>query len=185
VRFLIPTATISLNRQTEKIMFRTIKDFEQTWAYESDATLKMFRALTNASLAQQVADKRRTLGNIAWHLVLTLGEMTHRAGLPVKAPDERDDAPEVVDELVAAYQKESQSVADVVCSTWTDASLEEQIPIYGETWTKGKVLSVLVSHQTHHRGQMTVLMRQAGLQVPGVYGPSHEEWASMGMTPQK
>jgi hypothetical protein len=28
---------------------------------------------------------------------------------------------------------------------------------------------------------MTVLMRQAGLKVPGVYGPAREEWAGMGM----
>jgi uncharacterized damage-inducible protein DinB len=28
---------------------------------------------------------------------------------------------------------------------------------------------------------MTVLMRQAGLAVPGVYGPAREEWAAYGM----
>ena len=30
---------------------------------------------------------------------------------------------------------------------------------------------------------MTVLMRQAGLKVPGVYGPAREEWAEFGMQP--
>ena len=40
---------------------------------------------------------------------------------------------------------------------------------------------VLVTHQTHHRGQMTVLMRQAGLKVPDVYGPAKEGWATYGM----
>jgi uncharacterized damage-inducible protein DinB len=30
---------------------------------------------------------------------------------------------------------------------------------------------------------MTVLMRQAGLVVPGVYGPAREEWAAMNMPP--
>jgi hypothetical protein len=30
---------------------------------------------------------------------------------------------------------------------------------------------------------MTVLMRQAGLKVPGVYGPAREEWAAYGMPP--
>ena len=30
-----------------------------------------------------------------------------------------------------------------------------------------------------------VLMRQAGLGVPGIYGPSKEEWATMGMPPQE
>ncbi|MHB8840055.1 MAG: DinB family protein, partial [Gemmatimonadaceae bacterium] len=41
--------------------------------------------------------------------------------------------------------------------------------------TRGFVLTVLMNHQWHHRGQMTVLMRQAGLSVPGVCGPSREE----------
>jgi uncharacterized damage-inducible protein DinB len=59
----------------------------------------------------------------------------------------------------------------------------DRIPMYGEQWTRGFVLQALVAHQTHHRGQMTVLMRQAGLPVPGMYGPSKEEWAAMGMPP--
>jgi uncharacterized damage-inducible protein DinB len=31
---------------------------------------------------------------------------------------------------------------------------------------------------------MTVLMRQADLRVPGIYGPSREEWAAGGAEPQ-
>jgi uncharacterized damage-inducible protein DinB len=62
--------------------------------------------------------------------------------------------------------------------------LSEVIPIYGEKWPRGLTLSILIGHQTHHRGQMTVLMRQAGLPVPGVVGPSKEEWAAMGMPVQ-
>jgi uncharacterized damage-inducible protein DinB len=38
----------------------------------------------------------------------------------------------------------------------------------------------VAGHQAHHRGQMTVLMRQAGLTVPGVYGPAREERAQWG-----
>jgi uncharacterized damage-inducible protein DinB len=30
---------------------------------------------------------------------------------------------------------------------------------------------------------MTVLMREAGLDVPGVYGPARQEWAAFGMQP--
>jgi len=53
--------------------------------------------------------------------------------------------------------------------------------MYGETWPRGVTLFALIAHQAHHRGQMTVLMRQAGLTVPGVYGPSSEEWQAHGM----
>jgi uncharacterized damage-inducible protein DinB len=30
---------------------------------------------------------------------------------------------------------------------------------------------------------MTVLMRQAGLRVPGMYGPAQEDWAQWNMRP--
>jgi uncharacterized damage-inducible protein DinB len=46
-------------------------------------------------------------------------------------------------------------------------------------------LQALISHEIHHRGQMTVLMRQAGLKVPGIYGPAREEWAAYGMPAQE
>ena len=59
--------------------------------------------------------------------------------------------------------------------------LTEQIPMYGEQWPRGTTLLALILHQTHHRAQMTVLMRQAGLAVPGLYGPAREEWAAMGL----
>jgi len=52
--------------------------------------------------------------------------------------------------------------------------------MYGETWARGLTLFYLILHQAHHRGQITVLMRQAGLTVPGIYGPAKEEWAAFG-----
>ena len=66
---------------------------------------------------------------------------------------------------------------------WDDAALQVEDDLYGETWKRGFTLTVLLNHEIHHRGQMTVLMRQAGLKVPGIYGPSKEEWAGYG-TPE-
>jgi uncharacterized damage-inducible protein DinB len=56
--------------------------------------------------------------------------------------------------------------------------------MYGQEWPRRLVLSGLMHHESHHRGQMTVLMRQAGLKVPGVFGPAREEWAAYGMPTQ-
>jgi uncharacterized damage-inducible protein DinB len=53
--------------------------------------------------------------------------------------------------------------------------------MYGMQWDGAKVLMCLIGHEAHHRGQMSVLMRQAGLIPHGVYGPNKEAWASMGM----
>ncbi len=64
-------------------MFRRIADFEKTWAYESEQTLRVLRALTDASLAQRVAPQDRTLGRMAWHLAGSIGEMAGRTGLAI------------------------------------------------------------------------------------------------------
>ena len=39
----------------------------------------------------------------------------------------------------------------------------------------------LIKHIAHHRGQITVLMRQAGLKPFGVYGPPKEDWIHLGV----
>lgn len=52
--------------------------------------------------------------------------------------------------------------------------------------TKPTIPSTAVSkiHEIHHRGQLTILMRQAGITVSGLYGPSKEEAAAMRSCPK-
>ena len=161
-------------------MFTTIDDFLKSWKYESEATLKVIRNLTDASLAQSVTPEGRTLGFLAWHITTSMPEMFGQAGVPYPVTVYKE-APSTVAAIAEAYEKCARAVAEAVPAAWTDAQLRDQIPMYGMSWAKGAVLVSLIVHQAHHRGQMTVLMRQAGLKVPGVYGPAREEWASMGI----
>lgn len=162
-------------------MYRSIADFVVDWKYESGATLKVFQTLTDSSLNQRVTPDGRSLGFLAWHLVLTLSEMGSKMGLQVTAPPEDSEQPNVAAEIASTYDISARSVLEVVRRNWTDASLMEETDMYGEKWKRGFSLASLLRHQIHHRAQMTVLMRQAGLKVPGVYGPSKEEWAQFGM----
>jgi uncharacterized damage-inducible protein DinB len=162
-------------------MLRTIEDFQKDWAYESESTLKILNALTDGSLNQKVTPTGRSLGFIAWHLTLTLGEMLAHCGLKIDAPAENAECPTSAAEIAAAYEKGAKSVGEEIAKKWTDETLLETDNMYGETWPRGVTLFALITHQAHHRGQMTVLMRQAGLTVPGVYGPSSEEWQAHGM----
>lgn len=163
-------------------MFRSIDDFVRAWQYESESTTKMLANLTDASLAQAVGPGGRTLGRLAWHLVLTLGEMPQHAGLSADTIAEDAPQPASAHEIGDAYARAATIVGDAVREQWSDASLLEDVQMYGQTWKRGGALMSLVVHQAHHRGQMTVLMRQAGLKVPGVYGPAKEEWGQFGMT---
>jgi uncharacterized damage-inducible protein DinB len=162
-------------------MFTSVDQFIDTWKNEKQFTHNVLAGLTDASLPQAVEAAGRTLGRIAWHVTQSIPEMMNRTGLSVSGPGEHESPPAVAATIVAGYAAAAQSVEDEVRKTWTDASLQEVDEMYGEKWKKGETLMVLVMHQAHHRGQMTVLMRQAGLRVPSFYGPAREDWATWGM----
>jgi uncharacterized damage-inducible protein DinB len=166
-------------------MIRSIDDFKVEWLEETKSTTKVFEYLTNESLATKVTTEGRSLGFLAWHIVLSLGEMPSSAGLGVTGPKESDPIPTDSAEILKAYKQVSDYLLQAVSDNWTDRMLDEEIELYGEKWKRGSVLSGLIKHEIHHRAQMTVLMRQAGLKVPGVYGPSREEWVAYGMPEQK
>ncbi|MGI8812933.1 MAG: DinB family protein [Pyrinomonadaceae bacterium] len=162
-------------------MLRTIEDFQKDWTYETEATVKVLRALTDDSLSQKVGDGGRELGFLAWHLTQTLGEMLGHTGLKIDAPAHTDPCPTQAAIVAEAYEEAAKSVGKEVAANWNDETLLQTDNMYGDTWARGLTLFLLITHQAHHRGQMTVLMRQAGLIVPGIYGPAKEEWEEHGM----
>lgn len=165
-------------------MFRRVEDFLKAWEQERGSTLKVLGALTDASLTQAVTKDDRTLGRLAWHLATTPAEMLERTGLKVGGPSHEAPPPTTAAAIVAAYETATRAVSDGVAQ-WTDATLDVEDDMYGERWGRGTTLQALIVHQAHHRGQMTVLMRQAGLKVPGTYGPAREEWTAFGMQPPR
>ena len=164
-------------------MFKSIEEFAKAWQQESAKhTLSVLDRLTDESLHQPIAEGHRTLGKIAWHLVTTLPEMMGRTGLKVSSVAESAPIPATAKEIADRYRKVSAELLDELKKNWTDATLTETDDMYGMTWVRHDTLRILIDHEIHHRGQMTVLMRQAGLTVPGVCGPSKEEWSQFGMT---
>ena len=162
-------------------MYRKIEDFITDWGYESEGTINLFKNINNEALNKKDNENVRSIAVLAWHITITLSEMLNKAGLKVTGPDEHSKPPSTINEIIEAYQSSSKSVTEQVQKQWTDKSLEEETNMYGEEWKKGTTLSVLIKHQAHHRGQLTVLMRQAGMLVTGVYGPSKEDWAKYEM----
>lgn len=162
-------------------MFTNVQDFIYIWTNEFESTQKLFKNLTDKSLAQSVVPGGRSLGALAWHIVTTIPEMMGHTGLAIPGPDPKAPVPQKAAEISEAFHAAADALLNEVTTKWTDASLQVEDEMYGEKWKRSGTLAALVFHQIHHRGQMTVLMRQAGVKVSGVYGPSQEEWAAMGM----
>ncbi len=162
-------------------MYASLAAFHASWQYESESTQKLLDCLTDASLSHELFPGGRTVGRLAWHIAQSIPEMLNRTGLAVTGAGEHDAVPAHAADIAAAYRTAAASLSEQLTAKWTDATLRETDDMYGETWPRGVTLDVLIKHQAHHRGQLTIGMRQAGLVIPGMYGPAKEEWSAMGM----
>lgn len=161
-------------------MYLSINEFIDDWKNETQATMKLLDVLTDESLSQKVYPEGRTLGRIAWHITLTVAEMMEQTGIKFDAPDQKSDVPAKASDIASIYRDLSEQLINKVSESWTDGMLDDVLDMYGEKWKRYLVLQILIRHEIHHRAQLTVLMRQAGLKVPGLYGPSKEEWVNYG-----
>jgi uncharacterized damage-inducible protein DinB len=164
-------------------MFTTVQQFVASWSNEAAATQRVMDALTDASLSREIAPDHRSLGQLAWHLVTTIHEMLSLTGLSFPNLVEDEHAPASAATIADTYRRTGQAMLDAVQTQWTDADLNKLSDMYGEKWPNGLTLHAFIQHEVHHRGQMTVLMRQAGLRVPDIYGPTRDDWMERGMQP--
>jgi uncharacterized damage-inducible protein DinB len=158
-------------------MFGSIDQFAEVWRGESELTRRVLIGLDDAALPTRLGGESRSVGELAWHIVTAIREIGGRTGLPLTGPRREMPPPETVAALAAAYDRAATELDRAVRAAWSDADLLVTDDLYGEQWRRGATLFVLVCHQIHHRGQLTVLMRHADLSVPSVYGPSGDEWA--------
>jgi uncharacterized damage-inducible protein DinB len=172
---------VQIKKWRNKCMYTSIQEFIDEWNNEAALTQKVLDALTDSSLGQKVSQEGRTLGAIAWHVVSSTPEMLNEFGINVDAVQDSTSIPASSREIAEIFRRVSADTSDAVKQQWTDQSLTEMVNVFGMDMPKAVTLSLLIKHIIHHRGQMTILMRQAGLKVPGVYGPAREEWSLMGM----
>jgi uncharacterized damage-inducible protein DinB len=145
------------------------------WSHEAAQTARVVAELTDDTLDWRIVAGQRTLGEVAWHIVVSQHEIVGKTGLAFEAPGKFVQCPLRASEILSTYRGAATALAEAVKRSWTDASLAAEDEIYGMRWTRGYTLSVMVLHEVHHRGQLTALMRAAGLKVPGMYGPSGDE----------
>lgn len=155
------------------IMFRAVEDFSTEWQASSKGTLDVFHELTDETLQQAIVGGHNTLGSLAWHLTEVAMVFGNFAGLNMPTLEEGKKQPTHVSEIIDTYEAVLEAYKKGIVSL-TDDALVEEIEALGGIMPRGKLLYALIQHQTHHVGQMTVLLRQAGLRVPPVMGPTAE-----------
>ncbi|MCM3408586.1 DinB family protein [Metabacillus litoralis] len=166
-------------------MFQTKERFIMSWQFEATSTQKLLNQLTDDSLNQEITPNHWTLGRVAWHIVTAIRVISSQTNLRFEGPSEDFPVPTSSTYISESYKQSSQAFTEAIQTQWSDHNLQDMIEFFGQKMPVGTLLLFLLQHQTHHRGQLTVLMRQAGIDVSGVYGPSKDEWAVLGMEAPK
>jgi len=148
---------------------------------EARTTRRVLERVPADRLGWKPHDKSMSLGQLALHVAIVPGavaELSQRSSIPV--PEFVHPSPASAAELIPAFD-DSIAKATAVLRSIDDESL-------GKIWRAmdgdrevmslpvGALLrSIMLNHWYHHRGQLCVYLRQVGVPVPSVYGPTADE----------
>jgi uncharacterized damage-inducible protein DinB len=153
----------------------------QELEFEAEATRRVLARVPEDQFAWRPHPKARTLGELALHIARSPGGV---ASLVVKDEVER---PSFIDPVPATRAEVMDTFdASVATARQLLGGLDDQA--LAATWRvkrgdrevfavpRGAFLrSVMLNHLYHHRGQLTVYLRELDVPVPAIYGPSADE----------
>jgi len=156
-----------------------LQEFER----EAQTTRRVLERVPNDKLNWRPHPRARTLGELALHIATSpagVAELASRS--PAQAPrfGPGDPTPTTASELISALDH-SLERAKAVLGGMDDVAA-------GQTWRLMNgdrellampriafLRSIMLNHWYHHRGQLTVYLRQLDVPIPSIYGPSADE----------
>jgi len=148
---------------------------------EAQTTKRVLERVPADKLAWKPHDKSMSLGQLALHVATLPGnvaEMSRQS--PFEAPGFTQPAAKSVSELLPALDQ-SVARAKEILRSLDDAALGKMWTLMGggrEIFSVPVTIllrSIMLNHWYHHRGQLSVYLRQTGALVPSIYGPSADE----------
>ncbi len=148
---------------------------------EARLTRRVLERVPDDRLAWRPHDKSWSMGQLALHVATLPGAIaTIAQRSPMTVPEFKQASAATAGELVPTLDRSVDTARDTLRSmgdaalagTWrmVDGDREvTQMPV-------GVLLrTLMLNHWYHHRGQLTVYLRQVGVPVPSIYGPSADE----------
>ena len=150
--------------------------------HEAKTTRRVLERVPGDQLSWRPHQKARTLGELALHVASVPGgvAMLVASPSPAQAPQFVDPTPKSVAELIPMLEW-SIATAKEVLGRMDDAAITSTFTLMSgdrELFTTPRVAlarSIMLNHWYHHRGQLTVYLRELGVAVPSIYGPSADE----------
>jgi uncharacterized damage-inducible protein DinB len=148
---------------------------------EARTTRRVLERVPNDKLNWRPHPKSRTLGELAFHIATTPGGVAQFA-IPdsVQAPDFTESSPESSAELLTALDESVAKAKEVLggmddeklMATWRMMRGERELLALPRI---AVLRSIMLNHWYHHRGQLSVYLRELDVAIPSIYGPSADE----------
>ncbi len=163
--------------------------FLRIWDREFRTTLNVLRSFPDQALQTRPHERSRTARDLAWQCVTDEHVIAAIADKPIHDLRNVPPAPappENMREIGAAYEaahakavRKIESLSEEEFARTVTSILKGRDPRseHAFEWKMPQpdALWANLMDQVHHRGQLTIYLRQAGGKVPSIYGPSGDE----------
>jgi uncharacterized damage-inducible protein DinB len=144
---------------------------------EAEITKRLFDIIPEDRLSWRPHPQARSLGELALHIAVTQGgvaKLTESDASEVNPPPDREAASRA--EILAAFADSLKTAKEIIGATddarvlaeWKYTRNGQTTAVRrGDFWR-----SILLNHYYHHRGQLSVYLRELNVKLPSIYGPS-------------
>jgi uncharacterized damage-inducible protein DinB len=149
---------------------------------EARTTRRVLERVPDDKLTWRPHPKARTLGELALHVAMVPGGVAELIASPSpgQAPDFADPSPKSASELIPALDQSIAKAKQVlggmddaaIMATWRLMQGEREVFAIPRV---ALLRSIMLNHWYHHRGQLTVYLRELDVPIPSIYGPSADE----------
>jgi uncharacterized damage-inducible protein DinB len=149
---------------------------------EAQTTRRVLERVPDDQLAWRPHEKARTLGELALHVAIVPGAVAELVATQSTAqvPQFSDPRPTSASELIPALDESIAKAKKILGGMDDEALMATWRMMKGErelfAVPRVAILrSIMLNHWYHHRGQLTVYLRELDVPIPSVYGPSADE----------
>lgn len=148
---------------------------------EAKTTRRVLERIPEDQLGWRPHPKSFSLGQLSLHIAASIGHISHMLTmdsmeLPSFQQPEADNRQQILDTFDASLATARETLTKIGA-----AQLATSLPIQkgGVTVMEfprvALIRKLMLNHQYHHRGQLTVYLRLLSTPVPSIYGPSGDE----------
>lgn len=153
--------------------------FLRIWEREAKITARVICAFPADKLEFKPHERSLSIRDLAWQCVIDerviekiIDGANDLRNVPPSPPP-----PETMEEIARAHEEAHNTAVEKMCRPETEFSETVTVTMRGGTIQLEQAETIWgnLLDQVHHRGQLSVYLRQVGGKVPSIYGPSGDE----------